>query len=137
MASKYGVTAKDIRDAAYGVTIPSDPDGKIDAQLDRLIAKAEMKLPGVCVDRRLASGALDADEVRSVIEDMVIRVTKNAGGFRQRSIDDYSVTLDTAISSGALYLSPSEREQLCPPTRQGRVGSVRIGIPAWRVPGGR
>lgn len=134
MASKYGVTAQNVRDAAFGVTIP--PGATVDAQLDRLIEKAELQLPNKCIATGITKGTLDQDTVKSVIEDMVIRVTKNAKGYRQRSIDDYSVTIDTAISSGALYLSPSERELLCPPRRTGTVGSIRIGVPSWRVPHG-
>lgn len=132
--SDYGVTPDDIRDAAFGVTIPAGDD--IDGQLDKLIAKATMLLPTACIDARIAAASLDAAVVASVIEDMVVRVAKNPGGRRQFSIDDFSAMIDTALSSGALYLSDDERARLCPPSRPGRVGSVRIGVPAWRVPGG-
>lgn len=130
--SQYGVTAQNVRDAAFGVTIPAGAD--VDTQIDKLIGKAEMLLPQPCVANRIASGALAAETVKSVIEDMVVRVTKNPKGYRQRSIDDFQVTIDTALSSGALYLDDSERLRLCPPSRAGRVGSIRLSLPSWRAP---
>lgn len=131
----FGVTLEGIRDAAFGVDIPSGSD--VDRQIERLIAKAEMLLPMACIDRRIASGELTTDEVASIIEDMVVRVTKNAGGIRRESVDDYTVELDSAITSGALYLSPGERARLCPSPNsgRGRVGSIRIAVPMYRAPG--
>lgn len=132
--SAYGVSSQGIRAAAFGVTIPDGLD--VDEKLDRLITKAEMLLPAACIARRITAGELSADVVGSVVEDMVIRVAKNAAGYRQRTIDDYSVTIDTALSSGALYLSDDERDRLCPSSPgRGRVGSVAIGIPVYRLPG--
>lgn len=132
--SDYDVTPDDIRNAAFGVTIPEGTN--CDSQLEKLIAKAGMLLPAACVAGRVAAGTLDPAIVASVIEDMVVRVVKNAKGLRQFSIDDFSATIDTALSSGALYLSDDERARLCPSRAGGRVGSVRIGVPAWRLPGG-
>ena len=133
--SDYYVTPASIRDAAFGVDIPSGDT--YDQQLYRLITKAVMLLPKACVARRIASGDLDVAEVASIIEDMVLRVAKNAGGIRRESIDDYTVELDSALTSGALYLSQAERDRLCPSTGagRGRVGSLRISVPAYRAPG--
>ena len=129
----------DIRDAAFGIVIPSDAD----MALGRLIAKAVERIraavPGV--DARVEAGVLSADTVRGVIEDMVLRVIRNPNAYRQVSLDDYVRMLDTAISTGRLYLADDERDLLMtrpsiPSTRPSRIGSMRLAVPAWRVPGG-
>ena len=129
----------DIRDAALGVIIPPDAD----VALERLIAKATERIrnavPGV--DTRVSTGALSADTVRGVIEDMVLRVARNPNGYRQVSLDDYVRMLDKAISSGKLYLADDERDLLMtksasPSTRPSRIGSMRLAVPAYRLPGG-
>lgn len=126
------VAADEVRLAAYGLTIP---DGA-DLTIDRLVAKAIDRLPGgrTGIETRVAAGTLDEGLVKGVIEDMVIRVLSNPRALRSTSIDDYSETIDAAVSSGALYLSDSERALLTQRTRP-FIGSVRIGIPAWRIPG--
>ncbi|MDR6861970.1 Gp19/Gp15/Gp42 family protein [Phycicoccus sp. 3266] len=128
------ITAADVRLAAFGLTIPADND--VDGQIDRLIAKAISRLPGGAagIQARIDAGTLDEDTVKGVVEDMVIRVLRNPGAVRSTSIDDYSETIDAAVSTGALYISPAELALLA--LRSQRFfGSVRIGIPSWRVPG--
>ena len=128
-------TVQDIPDAAYGATTPEGPS--VEAALDRLITKAEARLlvavPSIAV--RLAAGTPDASLVAGVIEDMVLRIVRNPNGLRSVSIDDYQATVDRALSSGELYVSDAEVALLSPvvsPTR--RVGSIRIGVPEWRLP---
>jgi len=128
------VTADEIREAAYGLTIP---DGDVvNTKIDRLVAKAISRLPGgrSQIEARIAAGTLDEELTRGVIEDMVIRVLRNPRALRSTSIDDYSETIDSAVSAGELYLSDREAQLLAVSTRP-FIGSVRIGIPSWRVPG--
>ncbi len=53
-------------------------------------------------------------QVRDVMASMVVRVLKNPDSVRTDSIDDHTMTLDNAISSGEMYLSPSEVARLTP-----------------------
>lgn len=65
------------------------------------------------IDRRLAAGKADPDLLGFVVVSMVKRVMERPGGVRQRSetLGAYteSETYDTAVSTGALYLSDSEK----------------------------
>lgn len=68
------------------------------------------------IDTRLAAGKADPDLLGFVVVSMVKRVMERPGGVRQRSetLGAYteSETYDTAVSTGALYLSDSERATL-------------------------
>lgn len=80
------------------------------------------------IDTRLSAtpATLDAALVRAVESAMVLRVLRNPDGKRQESIDDYSWTLDTAISSGMLYVSDDELALLAAPFTGTTRGSVRL-----------
>lgn len=45
---------------------------------------------------------------------MVLRVLRNPNGLRQESIDDYSFTVDSSRSSGEIYLTEAEVDELRP-----------------------
>ena len=129
------VTAANIRSAAYGLQVPAGE--AVDASIDRLISKALARIYAAfpTIDKRIANQALDADVVQGVVEDMVIRVLRNPNAYRQVSIDDYMRQIDTAISSGHLYLTADERTLLAPRRRKQAVRSVRLHLPSWRLPG--
>lgn len=130
----FDVTPQDIRNAAFGIKVPTGTVA--DVQLAALIEKAKNRLvPGiVSLTRRVEAGTLEEQTVNGVIEDMVLRVVKNPRSLRQLGIDDFQTTIDSAVSTGALYLSDYERELLAPKTR-GALGSIRIGVPSYRLPG--
>ncbi|MFE5771440.1 Gp19/Gp15/Gp42 family protein [Streptomyces sp. NPDC056485] len=46
---------------------------------------------------------------------MVVRVLRNPDARRTEQLDDYSYTVDNAVSSGQLYVSSTEAELLRPP----------------------
>lgn len=127
------VTVEGLREAAFGVDIPSG--GHVDTALQRLIDKAEGRLLAAIqsIPGRVADGTLPADLVAGVVEDMVLRVAVNPRGLRSLGIDDYTETIDSAVSSGALYVSPAELALLGGASARGRVGSIRLGTPAWWV----
>jgi len=56
----------------------------------------------------VTAGLVTQESVVFVVSAMVLRVLKNPESKRQESIDDYSWTRDTAVSSGALYVSDDE-----------------------------
>lgn len=130
------VTPDDIRDAAYGFTIPGG--STVDVKLRKLITKAGERIVGAypTILARLADERIQPSTVAGVIEDMVLRVARNPNGYRQVSIDDYNRTIDTALSTGQLYITEQEAELLAPPSKTGRRGarSMRLNTPSWRLP---
>ncbi|MGW8565660.1 hypothetical protein [Isoptericola sp. NPDC055881] len=131
----FEVVPGDIRDAAFGITIP---DGEtVDAQLAKLIAKAELRLVSIVpsVPARIEAGTLAVELVRGVVEDMVLRVVRNPKALRSLGLDDFQATIDNSTSTGLLYVS-GEEESLLAPKSPSSVGSIRLGVPAWRLPGG-
>lgn len=130
-----GVTPADIREAAYGLEIPAGAE--VDAQIQALIDKASLRLqqavPTLC--QRIEAGTLNVEVARGVVEDMVLRVIRNPKAFRSLGLDDFQATVDNSTSTGMLYVSAEELALLAPRSKS-RIGSIRIGVPAWRVPGG-
>lgn len=80
-------------------------------------------------ETNLASGALSYDIVRAVVCSMVLRAMRNPDGAKSGtvSIDDFtrSWTLDSSVSSGALYVSNDELRWLGASRR--RSGSFTLG----------
>lgn len=128
------VSTADLREAAYMVVIPQGQ--KVDKALERLIQKAQVRLfaKSPSLERRIASGAIDADLVAGVIEDMVMRVVRNPNAHRQASIDDFTRMIDAAMSTGALYVSEDELKLVAPPRRRRGARSIRMRVPSWRLP---
>lgn len=119
---------QDIRDAAYDLDIPADADGP----LARLITKAGQRVRSAfpTVEGRVASGALDVDVVKGVVEDMVIRVLRNPDARTSEGVDDYRSSIDRSLASGRLYLSDEERALLTPVgPRRGGIRSIRLSTP--------
>jgi hypothetical protein len=81
------------------------------------------------VDAQIAAGTLSTDLVKAIVCAMVLRAIRNPDGARNRSvsIDDYTetITLDSAVSTGALYLSEEELNWLGGTRR--RSGSFMMG----------
>lgn len=61
---------------------------------------------------RIAADADLEDVVIRVESDAVARVLLNPNGVYQERVDDYSYTRDRAVSSGALYVSDAEWDDL-------------------------
>ena len=127
---------QDIRDAAFGIEIPTGPN--VDQQLHALIAKAEGRLAVALpmLASHVADGSVDTATVRGVVEDMVLRVVKNPRSLRTFGIDDLQATIDNSLSMGTLYVTDAERDLLTPASSTARAGfgSIRLGIPEWRLP---
>lgn len=75
---------------------------------------------------RITAATLDPALLRTVLVAMVLRVMRNPEGKRQESIDDYSWTLDSAVSTGALYVSADELRLLAAPYTGTTRGSLRL-----------
>lgn len=124
------VTAQDVRDAAYGLYISDDEL----AQLEKLVLRAERlivsRVPNL--EQRIADGRLSVDTVRGVVERMVLRVVRNPDGVQSDSTGGVSTAFWRNSASGVIELLQEDLADLMPPTR--RYGSMRVGLPSWRVP---
>jgi hypothetical protein len=131
----YQVLPVDIRKAAYGVAIPEGTAA--DEQIAALIAKAEVRLNAALplLASAYEAQTIDAQLVKGVVEDMVIRVVKNPMAYRSLGLDDFQAVIDSSTSSGLLYVSDDERALLSPTPRRAGVRSVRLGVHGWRLPG--
>lgn len=128
------LTAIDVRLGAINLSVPDGSDEAIDHLINRAVALLVLQVP--TVPARVDAGTLNQAVVEGVVEDMVLRVLRNPQALRQLSIDDFSATIDSAASTGSLYVSKDELALLSPGKRGGRgsIGSVRVGIPEWRLP---
>jgi hypothetical protein len=61
-----------------------------------------------------------------VVASMAIRVLQNPDGILSETIDDYTYRRDSAVSSGALYVSDAEIDSLRPHTGRRRRGAFSI-----------
>lgn len=129
-----GVTPAAIREAAYGLTIPEGAtvDAQIQALIDKASSRLRAKVPSLC--QRLDAATIDLEVVQGVVEDMVLRVVRNPKALRSLGLDDFQAVIDNSTSTGLLYASADELALLRPRTTS-RIGTVRLGIPSWRVPG--
>lgn len=119
----------DIRDAAYGLELPS-----ADA-LVRLIAKAEDRLLArvPTIPARVADGSLRVELVRGVVEDIVLRVVRNPDGHSSEQPGPFSFRLDRAVASGRVEVTPQDVATLSPRATPA-VGVVQLVVPLTRTP---
>jgi len=76
------------------------------AMIDDAMTLLTVRRPTLLAD--VTAGLVTQESVVFVVSAMVLRVLKNPESKRQESIDDYAWTRDTAVSSGALYVSDDE-----------------------------
>lgn len=76
------------------------------AMIDDALSILTVRRPSLDAD--VTAGLVTQASLTFVVTSMVLRVLKNPESKRQESIDDYSWTRDTAVSSGALYVSDDE-----------------------------
>jgi hypothetical protein len=125
------LTFEELVDAAFGIDIPEISRRSV----ERLIEKAETKIlnrvPGL--EARIAAGTVSDDTMRGVVEDIVLRVVRNATGLSGESTaGGFSRQFDRLAASGRIEVLREDVKDLMPARR--RVGSVRIGLPDWRMP---
>ncbi|MEU0675475.1 hypothetical protein ABZ330_21790 [Streptomyces sp. NPDC006172] len=120
-------------EARVAVTLPegSPKRGQVEAYLDDASAIMRRHIP--------AGYTPDAATTRAICVAVVRRVMANPGGYRQRTIGQYSETLG---EDGGLYLTPDEIAQLQPedvtdPDADAAysVGLADYGLPGWQPAG--
>ena len=97
--------------------------------LDRAWRILNREVPGIAARNELPvenAAHLPADDVRDVVVAMVERKLRNPDGTRTWSGDDYSQTVDAALSSGQLYVTADERAGLMPVEDVGEPGMYSI-----------
>lgn len=68
----------------------------------------------IILDRFPQYATAPTDASKAVCCAMVLRVLRNPDGKRSESIDDYSYTIDSALSAGELYMTAKEIDTLRP-----------------------
>lgn len=102
-------TVDDVR-AAYDGTIPVDAEVWVGSQLDH--AEALLTATAGDLAARVTAGTTTAANVRIVECQMVIRVLRNPGGYRQQSTGPYSYMVDAGVASGRMFISREDRRLL-------------------------
>ncbi|MFF2189243.1 hypothetical protein [Streptomyces sp. NPDC058155] len=109
------------------VTLAGAAREQVEAYLDDASALMRGKIPPGHVP--------DPDTTKAIAIAVTRRVIANGGGYRQRTIGQYSETLGEA---GGLYLTEDEVDQLQPTDEDPdadaayTVGLVDQGLPGWR-----
>jgi hypothetical protein len=117
--------------AAIERPLTEDEERVIPAWLAASWRIVRRKISGVEARLELAADApdyLDVDDVVDVIVAMVERKLRNPDGLRAWSGDDYDQTVDSALSSGQLYLTEEEIDRLAPPIPGGGNGIYSIPL---------
>lgn len=122
----------DIQLAAYGLDLPGSAQQSVEA----IIAKAEARLLArvPSIPERVESGELGTDLVRGVVEDIVIRLIRNPQGFSSEQAGDFSYRIDRLAASGVVQVTDDDVKDLLPKGSVRSFGTVRLGVPAWRLP---
>lgn len=98
--------------------LTSDEDALVVGLSNRAWLRVAAHFPAMDANMTFVAPAtaplVSPDLVRDVMVSMIIRVLKNPDSVRSDSIDDHTTLLDSAISSGEMYLSISEIELLTP-----------------------
>jgi hypothetical protein len=93
-----------------------------DATVDTMIADAQDILEDAAEAAGIEAPTTDRGErtYTRIVAAIVIRVLRNPDGYLTETIDGYTYRRDSAISAGALYVSPDEINQLRPTVRPRR-----------------
>lgn len=98
--------------------LTSDEERVIPTWLAKAWRELNRVVPAITARNELPADDLShlaEDDVRDVLVAMVERKVRNPDARRQWSGDDYSETVDAALSSGQIYVTETERLSLLPP----------------------
>jgi len=77
------------------------------------------------LEEQVTNGKIAVGNIRRLIAHVVRRILINPEGLLEEEIDDYRKRRDTLVSSGRLYITQDEINELLPGTRQ-RTSSRRL-----------
>jgi len=122
------VTIQDVQ-ARLGRVLTDLEQAQVNAWLEDLGALVHARVPDL--EDQLNAGTMDRSILKLVFAQAIRRLLLNPEGLRQytESIDDYSVTktVDSSVSSSALYLSDDEWAMLLPETADGAYSIRAVG----------
>lgn len=107
----------DVRDSMER-PLTSDEERVVPQWLDKAWRELNRVVPGIAARNALPHTEptyLDSADLVDVLVAMVERKVRNPAGTREWRGDDYSETVDAALSSGQIYVSEQERASLMPP----------------------
>lgn len=87
-------------------------------------ASALLRAQVANIDALVAASPLKAALAKAAVVNAVKRVMNNPDGLLQEQIDDYMWRRDSAVSSGALYLDPTDLAGFLSASR--KWGSIRL-----------
>lgn len=125
------VSTQDIHDAAFGLHL-SENDNKGIQGLIRLAEQKVRNNKSLQVEKRIKSGALSVEAVRSVVIDMVLRVIKNPDGLQSDGVGSASTAYFRGSASGAIELLKEDIQALRPTELP--FGTMKVAVPGWRLP---
>jgi hypothetical protein len=113
--------------------LTTDETRVLNSWLDTAWRKLRARMPALEARMDLPEGSpgrLDEGDVRIVVVAMVERKLRNPEGRRSFTGDDYTETVDTALSSGQIYVTDEELRDLAPPeTGAAGMYSIQLGRP--------
>jgi hypothetical protein len=114
--------------------LTSDEERVIPTWLGKAWRELNRVVPGITTRNELPTDDpqhLATDDVKDVVVAMVERKVRNADGLRTWAGDDYSQTIDAALSSGQLYVTEAERVSLMPRDIVGHGGMYSIPLTVY------
>lgn len=97
-------------EASFERPLSSDEGRVVQNWLDQSWTILTLTIPGI--DTRLSLGTVPQKAVLQVLVAMVERKLRNPNGLRSWEGDNYTETVDQALSSGQLYPTPDEVARL-------------------------
>jgi len=121
----------------YDKPIPTSRHGWISSLIDD--AEDQLTLKVADLPARVTAGEVPATRVQRIVAAAVLEVVRNPDGFTQQSqtVGPYSTSVTrpaaTAPAGTRFRFADEDLDALRPPPRPG-ARSVRLALPAWRVP---
>lgn len=84
------------------------------------------------IDDWIATGAVDAQLVRSVLGNVVRRALANPDGVQQQTAGSFSMSFDRQVAAGFVFISDAELDLLSPPRTTPRIGTINVAPVIWQ-----
>lgn len=120
------VTTTDIADRWRPLTTAEETTAQ--ARLGDAWAVLLSRIPDL--EDRLADGRVSLELVTFVVCEMVLRALRNPGAFTQETTGPFSVTRDSSVATGGIYVTDDELAMLRGEHQVATVGTIETQ-PAW------
>lgn len=119
-------------EAVWGTALTEAQERSVEVRIEQASAEirnADPLVGGLTIDERITASEAFGIVVKGVVVDMVRRLLVNPDGRLEVHADDAGYRLDSAVSTGSLYLSPAEYRKLFGAASGGQVFTVGLGTP--------